>query len=615
MSRRTTFDIPAFDLDGKKHNARLAYTIAKHGVVRWAHTSSNAQRQELLAKANPFLEAAPVSYLQWLEDNERVDVREYFKQILCASFGNGKMQKAFRAHLAEHLADKRELVQPAVPPNIFDDVELPAEEVGAGAGGEAKAEDVTPPTPVPSAPLFHLSPGTVERVADAMAARITPLLERTHSAVRDAHSAVLQGTAEVKSEVKNSADKVKAEVKAGFAEVKALILHSQEKAAKGFAALAMHQAQEAQRQAQEAQEARERQVQSVAQMMQALGLVAEHVTEAVTEAAKAAVEATERVGAVAEKTLTEASGARAAAAGAEAAATKGLSVTREVLAIVKEMEPRLDALAFEKDKKDAIVGLLVNAPVARELSGCNKIIGTCVDLIQGLPSVEESKAADAEEALREEAAAKAEAEGVAAAKRTASLRGGSSGLARAPPNASNTPKIVGKKPKAAPASGRGGTKAALTVAVETIAAPESDFLNASDKQVALRELITLLPMVPNEHLFELLAPKGYVTLALVCALSYKKSAVVTTAAEVRAHVPCAPGIPLHARTAAPRAARSRPLTSLYPGCRSSRSCSACWSASRRRSCSSRARSAPCCSSACAPRTSPCGAPAGCSRPR
>ena len=210
-----------------------------------------------------------------------------------------------------------------------------------------------------------------------------------------------------------------------------------------------------------------------------------------------------------------------------------------------------------------------------------------------------------------EAAAKAEADAAAAATRTASLRGGSSGLARAQPNASNIKKIVGK-PKA---SGRGGTKAALTAAVKTIAAPESDFLNASDKQVALRELITLLPMVPNEHLFELLAPKGYVTLALVCALSYKKSAVVTTAAEVRAHVPCAPGIPLHARTAAPRAARSRPLTSLYPGCRSSRSCSACWSASRRRSCSSRARSAPCCSSACAPRTSPCGAPAGCSRPR
>ena len=120
MSRRTTFDIPAFDLDGKKHNARLAYTIAKHGVVRWAYTHGNAHRQELLAKANPFLEEAPVSYLQWLEDNER----EYFKQILRASFGNGKIQKAFRAHLAEHLADKRELVHPAMPPNIFDDVEL-----------------------------------------------------------------------------------------------------------------------------------------------------------------------------------------------------------------------------------------------------------------------------------------------------------------------------------------------------------------------------------------------------------------------------------------------------------------------------------------------------------
>ena len=91
-------------------------------MVKWAHTSTNVQREEKLAKANPFLEEAPVSYLQWLEDNERVDVREYFKQILCASFGNGKMQKAFRAHLAEHLADKRELVQPAVPPNIFDDV-------------------------------------------------------------------------------------------------------------------------------------------------------------------------------------------------------------------------------------------------------------------------------------------------------------------------------------------------------------------------------------------------------------------------------------------------------------------------------------------------------------
>ncbi|KOO32793.1 hypothetical protein Ctob_004460 [Chrysochromulina tobinii] len=515
LSSRTTFDIPAFDLDGKKHNARLAYTIAKHGVVRWAHTHGNAQRQEMLAKANPFLEEAPVSYLQWLEDNERLDEREYFKKILCASFGNGKMQTVFRAHLTEHLADKRELVQPAVPPNIFDDVELPAEEVGAG---EAAAEGVTPPTPVPSAPSSHLSPGTVERVADAMVqgmvARITPLHERTHSAVRDTHSAVLQGTAEVKSEVKNSAAEVKAEVKAGATEVKALILHSQEKAVKGFAALAMQNAQ------------------SLAQMMQALGLVTEHVTEAVTEAAKAAVEATERVGAVAEKTLTEASGARAAAVGAEAAATEGLCVTREVLAIVKEMETRLDALAFEKDKKEAIVGLLVNAPVARELSGCNKIIGTCVDLIQGLPSVEESRAADAEEALRAEAAAKAEAEAAAAAKRTASLRGGSAGLARAPPNASNTPKIVSKKPKAAPASGRGGTKAALTVAVETIAAPESDFLNASDKQVALRELITLLPMVPNENLLELLAPKGYVTLALVCALSYKKSAVVTTAAEV-----------------------------------------------------------------------------------
>jgi hypothetical protein len=74
----------------------------------------------------------------------------------------------------------------------------------------------------------HLSPGTVERVADAMVqgmvARITPLLERTHSAVRDTHSAVLQGTAEVKSEVKNSAAEVKAEVKAGATEVKALIL-------------------------------------------------------------------------------------------------------------------------------------------------------------------------------------------------------------------------------------------------------------------------------------------------------------------------------------------------------------------------------------------------------
>eukprot|EP00900_Chrysochromulina_parva_P014302 jgi/Chrpa1/22873/Chrysochromulina_OHIO_Genome00003731-RA len=116
MSSRTTFDIPAFDLDGKKHNARLAYTIAKHGVVRWAHTHGNAQRQELLARANPFLEEAPVSYLRWLEDNER----EYFKKILCASFGNGKMQTVFRAHLTEHLADKRELVQPAVPPNIFD---------------------------------------------------------------------------------------------------------------------------------------------------------------------------------------------------------------------------------------------------------------------------------------------------------------------------------------------------------------------------------------------------------------------------------------------------------------------------------------------------------------
>ena len=141
-------------------------------------------------------------------------------------------------------------MQPAVPPNIFDDVELPAEEVGAGAVGEAAAEDVTPPTPVPSAPSSHLSPGTVERVADAMVqgmvARITPLLERTHSAVRDTHSAVrdthsavLQGTAEVKSEVKNSAAEVKAEVKAGATEVKALIFHSQEKAAKGFAALAM----------------------------------------------------------------------------------------------------------------------------------------------------------------------------------------------------------------------------------------------------------------------------------------------------------------------------------------------------------------------------------------
>ena len=535
LSSRTTFDIPAFDLDGKKHNARLAYTIAKHGVVRWAHTHGNAQRQELLARANPFLEEAPVSYLRWLEDNER----EYFKKILCASFGNGKMQTVFRAHLTEHLADKRELVQPAVPPNIFDDVELPAEEVGAG---EAAAEGVTPPTPVPSAPSSHLSPGTVERVADAMVqgmvARITPLHERTHSAVRDTHSAVLQGTAEVKSEVKNSAAEVKAEVKAGATEVKALILHSQEKAVKGFAALAMQNAQ------------------SLAQMMQALGLVTEHVTEAVTEAAKAAVEATERVGAVAEKTLTEASGARAAAVGAEAAATEGLCVTREVLAIVKEMETRLDALAFEKDKKEAIVGLLVNAPVARELSGCNKIIGTCVDLIQGLPSVEESRAADAEEALRAEAAAKAEAEAAAAAKRTASLRGGSAGLARAPPNASNTPKIVSKKPKAAPASGRGGTKAALTVAVETIAAPESDFLNASDKQVALRELITLLPMVPNENLLELLAPKGYVTLALVCALSYKKSAVVTTAAEVRAHAPSrCTRAPLHAPPALVRSTR------------------------------------------------------------
>ena len=560
MSGRTTFDIPAFDLDGKKHNARLAYTIAKHGVVRWAHTHGNAQRQEMLAKANPFLEEAPVSYLRWLEDNER----EYFNKILCASFGNGKMQKVFRAHLTKHIADKCELVQPAVPPNIFDDVELPAEEVGAGAGGEAAAEGVTPPTPVPSAPSSHLSPGTVERVADAMVqgmvARITPLLERTHSAVRDTHSAVcdthsavLQGTAEVKSEVKNSAAEVKAEVKAGATEVKALILQSQEKAAKGFAALAMQNAQWA-------QEARERQVQSVEQMMQALGLVTEHVTEAVTEAAKAAVEATERVGAVAEKTLTEASGARAAAVGAEAAATEGLCVTREVLAIVKEMETRLDALAFEKDKKEAIVGLLVDAPVARGISGCNKIIGTCVDLIQGLPSVEESRAADAEEALRAEAAAKAEAEAAAAAKRTASLRGGSAGLARAPPNASNTPKIVSKKPKAAPASGRGGTKAALTVAVETIAAPESDFLNASDKQVALRELITLLPMVPNENLLELLAPKGYVTLALVCALSYKKSAVVTTAAEVRAEAPSrctrawhAP--PLHAPPALVRSPR------------------------------------------------------------
>ena len=143
------------------------------------------------------------------------------------------MQKVFRAHLTEHLADKRELVQPAVPPNIFDDVELPAEEVGAGAVGEAAAEDVTPPTPVPSAPSSHLSPGTVERVADAMVqgmvARITQLLERTHSAVRDTHSAVLQGTAEVKSEVKNSAAEVKAEVKAGATEVKALIFHSQEK--------------------------------------------------------------------------------------------------------------------------------------------------------------------------------------------------------------------------------------------------------------------------------------------------------------------------------------------------------------------------------------------------
>ena len=137
MSARTAFDIPAFELDGKKYNARLCYTVAKHGVVKWAHTSSNVQREEKLAKANPFLEEAPVSYLQWLEDNERLGEREYYQKVLCASFGNGKMQKVFRAHLTEHLADKRELVRPAVPQNIFDDVQ-PRDDLG---------DDLGPPPP------------------------------------------------------------------------------------------------------------------------------------------------------------------------------------------------------------------------------------------------------------------------------------------------------------------------------------------------------------------------------------------------------------------------------------------------------------------------------------
>jgi hypothetical protein len=103
-----------------------------------------------------------------------------------------------------------------VPPNIFDDVELPADEDGASAAGEAAAGAVTPPTLVPSAPASHLtpahlSPGSVVRVAEAVAARMTPLMMRTHSAILQG---IIQGTAEVKSDVKASAAEVKAEVKA-----------------------------------------------------------------------------------------------------------------------------------------------------------------------------------------------------------------------------------------------------------------------------------------------------------------------------------------------------------------------------------------------------------------
>ena len=657
------FDIPGDKLNPnpkyRKHTYWFARADPANGSkLTWHVRRSPAERDEALSNALakhpvtnlPVDDAASAcfSYLQAREP-------EAYASLMAADFGPPKTKHArpivdafvvARDARVEAAAGAAKTAEPslllagtplplcAVPPNIFDDVELPAEEVGAGAGGEAKAEDVTPPTPVPSAPLFHLSPGTVERVADAMAARITPLLERTHSAVRDAHSAVLQGTAEVKSEVKNSAAEVKAEVKAGATEVKALIFRSQDKMAKGLAAIAMRQAQ------------------ADKQLFEALGLLSEHVVDAVEAGVEAtreatvragaeavaatvragaeAVAATERVGAVAEKTLTEASGAHAAAVGAGAVATEVLTVTRKVLEMVKQMELRLEALSFDKPTQEAVVGLIVHAPTAREkLSGCDKIIDKCVEVIEGIPSVEETKVADAAEVLRAEAAAeaeveaeaatakaeaeaaaKAEADAAAAATRTASLRGGSSGLARAQPNASHIKKIVGK-PKA---SGRGGTKAALTAAVKTIAAPESDFLNASDKQVALRELFTLLPMVPNEHLFELLAPKGYVTLALVCALSYKKSAVVTTAAEVRAHV-----------CPEPRCTRARPLhappdlvhsaCSVLCLCRSLRSCSACWRAIRRRSCSSKARSAPSCSSACAQRTSLCGARAGSLRPR
>ena len=191
------FDIPGDKLNPnpkyRKHTYWFARADPANGSkLTWHVRRSPAERDEALSNAlakhpvtNLPVDDAASACFSYLQSREP----EAYASLMAADFGPPKTTHArpivdafvvARDARVEAAAGAAKTAEPslllagtplplcAVPPNIFDDVELPAEEVGAGAGGEAAAEDVTPPTPVPSAPLSHLSPGTVERRAHAL---------------------------------------------------------------------------------------------------------------------------------------------------------------------------------------------------------------------------------------------------------------------------------------------------------------------------------------------------------------------------------------------------------------------------------------------------------------
>ena len=200
------FDIPGDKLNPNPRFRKHAYLFARAdpavgNELTWQVRRSPAERDEALSNAlakqpitNLPVDAATacLSYLQAREP-------EAYASLMAADFGAPKtcharpivdafvVARAARVAAAAGAAAKTAqqpshllhagtpiapplAAPPPVPPNIFDDVELPADEDGASAAGEAAAGAVTPPTLVPSAPASHLtpahlSPGSVVRVA------------------------------------------------------------------------------------------------------------------------------------------------------------------------------------------------------------------------------------------------------------------------------------------------------------------------------------------------------------------------------------------------------------------------------------------------------------------